>query len=445
MRAVDVIIKKRNGNALSREEIEFFINGYVNGDIPDYQASALLMAIFLKGMDSRETADLTLAMVNSGERVDLSAIKGIKVDKHSTGGVGDTTTLIVAPLVAACNVPVAKMSGRGLGHTGGTLDKLESIPGFRVELTRDEFIAAVQAVGLAVISQSKGLVPADKMLYALRDVTGTVPSMPLIASSIMSKKIASGADAIVLDVKTGSGAFMSTVEDSFALAREMVNIGERLGIRTTALVTDMDQPLGMAVGNALEVKEAIEVLRGEITGPLADVSLTLAAYMLLTAGACRDVEEGRSMAEEALASGRGLKKLGDMIRQQGGDPRVLEDTSLLPGARTVIPVKAGQDGYISSMDTEKIGISSLVLGAGRTKKEDPIDPGVGLVMRKRVGDKVSRGDILADFYVNNEAAFPEAADIFRAAVRISAEKPESRPLIFGAVTRDGIKHLGFKP
>ncbi|MCK9276227.1 MAG: pyrimidine-nucleoside phosphorylase [Syntrophales bacterium] len=438
MRAVDIILKKRHGEALTKEEIKFFIKGFVNGSIADYQAAALLMAICFNGMDSRETTDLTIAMANSGETIDLSPIDGIKVDKHSTGGVGDTTTLIVAPLVAACGVPVAKMSGRGLGHTGGTLDKLESIPGFRVSLSMDEFIQTVQKVGLSVISQSNNLVPADKLLYALRDVTGTVDSIPLIASSIMSKKIAAGSDAIVLDVKTGSGAFMQSVEDSFALAKEMVEIGTRAGRNVTAVITDMDQPLGMAIGNALEVKEAIVVLQNKHTGPLREVSVYLAAQMLLTANKCTSLEDGCRMAEEALTSGRGLDKLGDMIRQQGGDISVLEDISLLPGADEIILVKAETEGYIASIDTEKIGLSSLLLGAGRSKKDDIIDPGVGLVMQKRIGDRVEKGDTLAEFYVNKQAGFQEAADTFLHAIEINKEKPELKPLIFGTVTKDGV-------
>ena len=438
MRAVDVILKKRNGSSLTKEEINYFINGYSKGNIPDYQAAALLMAIFFTGMDSRETTDLTIAMVNSGDRVDLSSINGVKVDKHSTGGVGDTTTLITTPLVAACGVPVAKMSGRGLGHTGGTLDKLESIPGFRVSLSMDEFIKAVQSVGLAVISQNTNLVPADKLLYALRDVTGTIDSLPLIASSIMSKKIAAGADAIVLDVKTGSGAFMQSVEDSFKLASEMVKIGTRVGIRTTALVTDMDQPLGMAIGNALEVKEAIEVLNGDQRGSLREVSLHLASYMLYTAGACSDIKEGYAMAEDALDSGRGLSKLGEMIKQQGGEIEVIEDTSLLPGTNIVIPVKTEAKGYISAIDTQKVGLSALLLGAGRSTKDDIIDHGVGLVMHKRIGDWVNIGDTLADFYINYEEGYMEAVNNFRSAIKYSTEKPQPKPLLFGSVTEDGI-------
>ncbi|HZK34372.1 MAG TPA: pyrimidine-nucleoside phosphorylase [Bacillota bacterium] len=441
MRAVDIIIKKRNGQALSRGEIEFFIEGYIGGEIPDYQASALMMAIYFKGMDRRETADLTMAMVNSGDRIDLSEIGGIKTDKHSTGGVGDTTTLIVVPLVAACGVPVAKMSGRGLGHTGGTLDKLESIPGFNTNLSKQEFIGAVKSTGLAVIGQSQGLVPADRLLYALRDVTGTVASLPLIASSIMSKKIASGADAIVLDVKTGSGAFMETSEDSFALAQEMIAIGDRLGINTTALVTDMNQPLGMSVGNALEVIEAIQVLRGEINSPLKDVSLLLTSYMLYTAGACEDIGEGEQMARQALESGRGLAKLELMIREQGGNAGVIEDINLMPKAGSIIPVKADMGGYISSIDTEKVGISSLILGAGRTKKDAAIDPAVGLVMHKRVGDRIGAGESLADFHINSQATFKEACQVFKDAISIGNQEPSRRPLVYGAVTLKGIERF----
>ncbi len=439
MRGVDILSKKRHGEALSKEEINFFIEGFVNGSIPDYQASALLMAICCNGMDSWETVDLTQAMVNSGERVDLSRISGTKVDKHSTGGVGDTTTLIAAPLVAACGVPVAKMSGRGLGHTGGTLDKLESIPGFKTNLSMDEFINAVESIGLAVIGQSKNLVPADKLLYELRDVTGTVDSIPLIASSIMSKKIASGSDAIVLDVKVGSGAFMRSVNDSFLLADAMVKIGVRAGRNTMAVITDMDQPLGMAIGNALEVKEAIEVLKNIRYGPLRDVSVYLAAHMLRTAKACKTLEEGLNLISEALESGRGLTKLGEMIQRQGGDRAVLDDCSLLPTAKHVLPVKADTDGYITNIDTEKIGLSSLITGAGRSRKEDTIDPAAGLVMHKRLGDQVHKGDILAEFHVNQPDLFEEASQVFRSGIDIRKTKPKQRSLIKGIVDKHGIQ------
>ncbi|HCS72554.1 MAG TPA: pyrimidine-nucleoside phosphorylase [Clostridiales bacterium] len=439
MVAVDSIVKKRHGESLTTEEINFFIKGFTDGSIPDYQASALLMAICCNGMDSRETADLTLAMVNSGETIDLSPIPGIKVDKHSTGGVGDTTTLIIAPLVAACGVPVAKMSGRGLGHTGGTLDKLESIPGFRTDLTMEEFIQAVKETGLAVIGQSSHLVPADKQLYALRDVTGTVDSIPLIASSIMSKKIASGSDAIVLDVKTGSGAFMQSLNDSFALAEEMVEIGTRAGKNVTAVITDMGQPLGMAIGNALEVEEAIKVLKSQQEGCLKEASLYLAANMLFAAKACNNIQEGMTLAEEALESGRGLAKLGDMIRQQGGGESLLGDLSLLPHAKLIIPVLSEKEGYIASMDTQRIGMSAMLTGAGRSRKEDKIDPAAGLVMKKRVGDAVNKGDVLAEIHLNNKSMFKEAAKVFRSAITITEDKPEVGPLILGTVTKDGVK------
>ena len=440
MRAVDIIQKKREGQSLTTGEIRYFIRGCVEGEIPDYQVSAWLMAVCINGMDNRETTDLTMAMVDSGEKVDLSGVKGVKVDKHSTGGVGDTTTLIVAPLVAACGVPVAKMSGRGLGFTGGTLDKLESIPGFRVSLSMGEFLQSVQSVGLAVIGQSRNLVPADQLLYALRDVTGTVESIPLIASSIMSKKIAAGTDAIVLDVKTGSGAFMQSVEDSFALAEEMVKIGTRAGRKTTAVVTDMDQPLGMAVGNALEVREAVEVLQGRQKGPLREVSLYLAATMLMTANGCDTLKDGRRKAEEALVSGRGLARLGDMIRRQHGDAGVLEDFSRLPRANRILPIKAEKEGCITSVDTREIGRCALLLGAGRSRKGDRIDPGVGLVLHRRIGDRIRPGDLLAEFYVNREEELQEAVENFRKAVRIGTDKPTPRPLILGSVTASGVDH-----
>lgn len=439
MRMYDIIYKKRNGNELSREEIDFFIDGYVKGYIPDYQVSALLMAIYFQGMTERETADLTMAMAQSGDMVDLSAIEGIKVDKHSTGGVGDTTTLVVAPLVAACGVPVAKMSGRGLGHTGGTLDKLESIPGFNVFLPSQRFIEVVNQVGLAVIGQTENLVPADKMLYALRDVTATVDSIPLIASSIMSKKIAAGCDAIVLDVKVGSGAFMENIEDAFELARQMVEIGTQVGRKTTALVTDMNQPLGMAVGNALEVKEAIEVLKGMHPGELQEVCVLLGAYMLYTAGQCKSVEEGKEAIEDALHMGMGLQKLREMIAAQGGDEKVVDDPNLLPIAEKIIPVKSEEAGYILSTDTQAIGTSAMLLGAGRNTKEDVIDPSVGIVIKKRLGEKVEVGEVLAEFYINDDKRLEEAIDLFRKAIKIGKQKPDTKPLIYGVVTEDGIE------
>lgn len=439
MRMLDIILKKRNGGELTREEIDFFIKEYVAGRIPDYQAAALLMAIYFQGMTSRETADLTLAMAYSGETVDLSPISGIKVDKHSTGGVGDTTTLVVAPLVAACGVPVAKMSGRGLGHTGGTIDKLESIPGFNPFQSIDNFIRIVKEVGVAVVGQTENLVPADKKLYALRDVTGTVEHKSLIASSVMSKKIAAGADAIVLDVKVGSGAFMKSVEDAFELAQEMVSVGILVGRNTIAIVTDMNQPLGMAVGNALEVKEAIEVLKGEREGALKEVSLLLGAYMLYVAGHCLTVEQGREMVEEALYSGRGLQKLKDMIHAEGGDERVVDDTSLLPLADEVIAIKAQQSGYISAMDAYGIGQAARLLGAGRSTKEDEIDHKVGIVLYKRLGERVEKGETLAEFYVTRQDNLQEAITAFNEGIIIGDQPPQPRPLVYGVVTRDGVE------
>jgi len=435
----DIIYKKRSGYELSKEEINFFIDGYVKGDIPDYQVSALLMAIYFQGMTKRETADLTMAMVQSGDVVDLSAIEGTKVDKHSTGGVGDTTTLVVAPLVAACGVPVAKMSGRGLGHTGGTLDKLESIPGFNVFLPSQRFIEVVNQVGLAVIGQTENLVPADKMLYALRDVTATIDSIPLIASSIMSKKIAAGCDAIVLDVKVGSGAFMGNIEEAFELARQMVEIGTQVGRRTTALVTDMNQPLGMAIGNALEVKEAIEVLKGMHPGPLQEVCVLLGAYMLYTAGRCKSVEEGMKAIEDALHRGMGLQKLREMIAAQDGNEKIVDDPNLLPIARRIITVRSEQSGYILSTNAQVIGTSAMLLGAGRNTKEDIIDPSVGIVMKKRLGEKVEAGEILAEFYVNDDKHLEEAMNLFKKAIKIGIPKPDAKPLIYGVVTDHGIE------
>jgi len=434
MQIVDIILKKRGGKALTTDEINFFIEGYVGGEIADYQISALLMALWFKGMDERETKDLTLAMIESGDKIDLSNIPGIKVDKHSTGGVGDTTTLIVAPLVAACGGKVAKMSGRGLGHTGGTLDKLESIPGLSISQTMQSFEEIVSRVGLSVIGQTANLVPADKQLYSLRDVTGTVDNLSLIASSIMSKKIASGSDAIVLDVKTGSGAFMQKTEDSIALAKAMVDIGTLTGRNTMAVVTDMEQPLGNAVGNALEVQEAIEILKGGHKGDLLEVSMVLAAWMLVVSEICTTETEARNKLEEALDSGAALEKLSAMIEAQGGDAGVTEDVLRLPQAAKKISIKSEKSGWISQIHAEEIGISALLLGAGRTKKTDPIDPAVGLWMKKRLADKVAVGDEIAVFYVNSEDRLDEAMKRFLAAIEIDSAPPESRPLIHKIIT-----------
>lgn len=433
MRAYDVILKKRQGEALSTEEIAWFIDGFVKGDIPDYQVAAWLMAVYFRGMDARETADLTRAMMMSGDTVDLSGIRGIKVDKHSTGGVGDTTTLVLAPLVAACGAPVAKMSGRGLGHTGGTLDKLESIPGFNVALSVREFVDAVNRVGVAVVGQTGNLVPADKLLYALRDVTATVDSIPLIASSIMSKKLAAGADAIVLDVKTGTGAFMKSLEDSKALAQAMVDIGNSMGKKTVAAITDMNQPLGLKVGNSLEVEDAIETLRGDGSPRLRELCIVLGGHMLKLAGLASTAVAGSEMIEDALVSGRGLEKFAEMIRSQGGDPEVVSDPSRLPRARHIVEVKAKSSGYVASIDAEGIGVAAMVLGAGRTRKDDSIDLAVGLVMEVNIGDKVERGDVIARVYANDEARVPDAVRRIREAIRYSDEEVTPPPLVYDII------------
>ena len=402
MRMVDIIEKKRDGQELTTAEINFFIEGYTKGENPDYQASALAMAIYFQDMNDRERADLTRAMVESGDTIDLSAIDGVKVDKHSTGGVGDTTTLVLAPLVASLGVPVAKMSGRGLGHTGGTIDKLESIAGFHVELTREQFIDLVNRDKVAVIGQSGNLTPADKKLYALRDVTGTVNSIPLIASSIMSKKIAAGADAIVLDVKTGDGAFMKTQEDAEELAHAMVRIGNHVGRKTIAIISDMSQPLGFAIGNALEVKEAIETLQGKGPKDLTELVLTLGSQMVILAGKAKTSEEAKEMLLDAIHSGKALAKFKEFLANQGGDASIVDDLTKLPQAKYKIELPAKQSGYISRMVADEIGVASMILGAGRATKEDVIDLAVGLVLHKKVGDKVEEGESILTIYSNRE-------------------------------------------
>lgn len=402
MRMVDIIEKKRDGQELTTAEINFFIEGYTKGEIPDYQASALAMAIYFQDMNDRERADLTRAMVESGDTIDLSAIDGVKVDKHSTGGVGDTTTLVLAPLVASLGVPVAKMSGHGLGHTGGTIDKLESIAGFHVELTREQFIDLVNRDKVAVIGQSGNLTPADKKLYALRDVTGTVNSIPLIASSIMSKKIAAGADAIVLDVKTGDGAFMKTQEDAEELAHAMVRIGNHVGRKTIAIISDMSQPLGFAIGNALEVKEAIETLQGKGPKDLTELVLTLGSQMVILAGKAKTSEEAKEMLLDAIHSGKALAKFKEFLANQGGDASIVDDLTKLPQAKYKIELPAKQSGYISRMVADEIGVASMILGAGRATKEDVIDLAVGLVLHKKVGDKVEEGESILTIYSNRE-------------------------------------------
>jgi len=434
MRAVDIILKKRGGGSLSREEIEYLIRGYVADTIPDYQMAAFLMAVWFKGMDSGETAAMTLAMADSGDRVDLSAIPGFKVDKHSTGGVADTTTLVVAPLVAACGGRVAKMSGRGLGHTGGTIDKLESIPGFSVSLSMESFVKIVSTIGLSVIGQTTNLVPADKKLYALRDVTGTVDNISLIAASIMSKKLASGSDGIVLDVKTGSGAFMRETDEARELARVMVDIGNRAGRKTVALVTDMNQPLGNAIGNALEVREAIEILRGEHrTGDLAEVSIALGAQMLLLSGIANDEMEARRRLSDALESGEGLERFRRMIAAHGGDPKGCDDPALLPHAQRTVSVRSPADGYLSRIKNDAVGTASQLLGAGRQRKEDVIDPAVGIWMEKRLGDMVEKGEEIAVFHVNDEKNLEESVALFLGALECSREEPDPNPWNYGTV------------
>jgi len=429
---VDIIIKKKEGFKLSKEEIEFFVRGITDGSISDYQASALLMAICLKGMDDEETLNLTLAMAASGDTIDLSQIPKIKVDKHSTGGVGDKTTLILGPMVAALGVPVAKMSGRGLGHTGGTIDKLESIPGFNTQLTQEEFIKIVKNIGLAVAGQTGNLVPADKKLYALRDVTGTVDSIPLIASSIMSKKLAAGSDAIVLDVKVGSGAFMKTIEDARRLAEAMVEIGKGAKRKTVAVITDMDRPLGKAVGNALEVKEAIEVLSGHGPDDITEVCITLAAKMLELAG-MGDFKKCAELAEGTIHDGSALKKFKQMIKAQNGNEEVGDNPDLLPSAKYTTEYRAASDGYIYSIISDRLGIASMLLGAGRATKEDSIDPAAGITLLKKPGDAVEKGEPIMILHANSQSLFKESVNELEKAVRLSSEKPPETPLIIDII------------
>ncbi|HFJ9441847.1 MULTISPECIES: pyrimidine-nucleoside phosphorylase [Bacillus] len=412
MRMVDIIAKKRDGKELTTEEIKFFINGYTDGSIPDYQVSALAMAIFFKDMTDRERADLTMAMVESGETIDLSAIEGIKVDKHSTGGVGDTTTLVLGPLVAALDVPVAKMSGRGLGHTGGTIDKLEAVEGFHVEITKEQFIDIVNRDKVAVIGQTGNLTPADKKIYALRDVTGTVNSIPLIASSIMSKKIAAGADAIVLDVKTGAGAFMKTEEDAKELAHAMVRIGNNVGRQTMAVISDMSQPLGFAIGNALEVKEAIDTLKGEGPEDLTELVLVLGSQMVVLAKKANTLEEAREMLIEVMKNGKATEKFKEFLSNQGGDSSIVDNPEKMPQAKYVIDVPAKTSGVISNIVADEIGIAAMLLGAGRATKEDEIDLAVGLMLRKKIGDAVKEGEPFVTIYANRENVEDVKAKIY---------------------------------
>jgi pyrimidine-nucleoside phosphorylase len=418
MRAVDIIRTKRDGGTLSRAEIEYFVEGVTAGTLPDYQASALLMAIVLKGMDADETAVLTDAMVRSGVRVDLGRIPGTKVDKHSTGGVGDKTSLILAPLAAACGVPVPMMSGRGLGHTGGTLDKLESIPGFRVGLSLDEYQRVVAEIGCAMIGQTSQIAPADKKLYALRDVTSTVESIPLISASIMSKKIAEGIDALVLDVKTGRGAFMKTLDDSRALARSLVSIGNRAGVKTEALITAMDAPLGRAVGNALEVVESIETLKGNGPRDLEDLSVTLAARMVRLGGRAGDMNGAERLVREQITNGRGVEKFRQIIERQGGDPRVIDDYARLPSAPGRHLVRAPRDGYLTGLQAELVGRASMALGAGRNSVEDAIDPAVGVMVLLKPGAEVRTGDAVLEFHYRDRAHLDAAIALAQQAIEI---------------------------
>lgn len=440
MRMFDIIAKKRDGGVLSREELEFAVMGFVNGQVPDYQMSALLMAIYLKGMTEKETAQLTDVMAHSGDMVDLSSISGIKADKHSTGGVGDKTTLVIAPIVAACGVKIAKMSGRGLGHTGGTVDKMEAVPGTQTAVDRERFFAQVNEIGISVIGQSGNLAPADKKMYALRDVTATIGCVPLIASSIMSKKLAAGSDCILLDVKTGNGAFMKTLDDSIELAKAMVSIGQHNGRKVAALITDMDTPLGHNIGNSLEVIESVEVLKGHGPADLTEVCYQLAANMLYLAGK-GTLEECRRMAEEAVASGAAYEKLKQMFAAQGGDVSVLDDPDKFQKAKFSRPLLAGESGYLVRMNTEMVGNASVGLGAGRITKEDVIDFAAGIVLHKKTGDKVEKGECLATLYADHEEKFDAAEEMFRAALTFGPTPEPVPALVMARVTEEGVERF----
>lgn len=434
MRMVDLIEKKRGNLELTTSEIQFIIDNYTNGTIPDYQMSAMLMAIYFNGMTERERADMTMAMVHSGDVIDLHEIEGIKVDKHSTGGVGDTTTLVLGPLVAAVGVPVAKMSGRGLGHTGGTIDKLESVPGFTVEIPKEKFIELVNDDKLAVIGQTGNLTPADKKLYALRDVTATVDSIPLIASSIMSKKIAAGADAIVLDVKTGAGAFMKTTEQAVELAQAMVNIGNNVGRNTMAVISDMSQPLGLAIGNALEVKEAIETLQGNGPEDLTELCLALGSFMVVLAKKAATQEEARAMLEEVIANGKALDVFKTFLSAQGGDASVVDEPEKLPTANYQIPLLAQTDGFVKELIADEIGTAAMMLGAGRATKDSIIDLAVGIMLHKKIGDQVKKGEPLLTIHSNKED-IENVKELLYRSITISSDKVEAPPLIYTHITK----------
>lgn len=438
MRMYDLIVKKKNGGKLTDSEITAMISGYVSGEIPDYQMSAMLMAICFQGMDAQETTALTMEVAKSGDMVDLSPIDGVKVDKHSTGGVGDKTTIVIGPIVAACGVKVAKMSGQGLGHTGGTIDKFEAIPGMKMALSQEEFFGIVNKVGVSVAGQSGNLAPADKKLYALRDVTGTVDSIPLIAASVMSKKLASGSDCIVLDVKTGSGAFMKTLESSIELSKAMVEIGEHAGRTTMAIVTDMDIPLGLAIGNSLEVIEAVDTLLGKGPEDLTRVCISLAANMLYVAGK-GTLEECEQLAKDALTSGRAFDKLVEMVEAQGGDASVIKDTNRFGSTPYQSTIKAVKSGYVSHLNTEQCGIASVMLGAGRETLTSEIDYLAGIILNKKTGDYVEAGDVLATMYASDESLFQKAENLLQTAYHIKAEQPVIQPLIFAKVTAAGVE------
>ena len=433
MRMNDLIVKKRNGEELTTEEINYFIKNYTNGSIPDYQSSALLMAIYFQKMNVRETTDLTMAMVHSGDMLDLSEIQGIKVDKHSTGGVGDTTSLVLTPMVAALGIPVAKMSGRGLGHTGGTIDKLESFEGFSVEMTEEQFINNVNTKKIAIMGQTSDLAPADKKLYALRDVTGTVDNISLISASIMCKKIAAGADAIVLDVKVGDGAFMKSYEDAKELAEVMVNIGNSVGRKTVAIISDMDQPLGLAVGNALEVKEAIDTLMGKGPADLMELCLVLGSNMVVLANKAKDVEEARKLLLGVIKDGSALEKLKEFIGAQGGNIAQIDNTELLPKAKYIIEVKSESEGYVTKINSENIGLIAMELGAGRATKEDKIDLAVGIVLNKKRDEKVKIGDVIAYIHSNNENKIEKAMKDILANYVISSKIMAKIPLVYDTI------------
>jgi pyrimidine-nucleoside phosphorylase len=432
MRIVDIIQKKKQGEELTKEEIDFIVQGYTKGTIPDYQMSAFLMSVYFKGMTKNETSNMTLSFVNSGDKVDLSEINGVKVDKHSTGGVGDKISLIVIPLVASVGIPVAKMSGRGLGHTGGTIDKLESIEGFRTELTMNEFITNVNSHKMAIVGQSANLTPADKKIYALRDVTATVDSIPLIASSIMSKKIASGADAIVLDVKVGSGAFMKSLDEAKELAKTMVGIGKALNRQTVAIVTDMSQPLGHEVGNANEIREAIEVLRGNGSEDETTVALTIASHMTILGGAFSDFETAYKELNNIISSGRAISKLKELISIQGGNADIIDNTDRLPQSKFHVEVKATSEGYVEEIDAESIGIAAMLLGAGRKTKEDKIDFAAGITMVKKVGDKVNSGDTICMLHTNFDEC-SEAEVVAKNAFSFSEALPKKITYIYDVI------------